>query len=71
VKLSPGILILVSIASCSAQEGNSYGLKPGSVGVFAGAGTTLNNGTHTALDGGVDVGLFKRFGLYAWPANQR
>jgi hypothetical protein len=61
------LILALSFASCSfaQEERPSYGLEPGSVGVFAGAGTTLNNGTHTALDGGVDVGLFKRFGLYA------
>ena len=60
VKFSPGIMILaLTFASSSFAQENSYGLQPGSFGVFAGGGTQIHNGAHPAITGGIDLGLTK------------
>ena len=46
------------------SKGDSYGLRPGSVGAFANGGMQINNGAHPTIGGGMDVGLIKYFGLY-------
>jgi hypothetical protein len=53
------MILALTFASSSFAQENSYGLQPGSFGVFAGGGTQIHNGAHPAITGGIDLGLTK------------
>ena len=57
--------VLVCASSALAQDVTSYGLQRGSIGVFAGGGAQISDGTHPTITWGMDLGLTRYFGLYA------
>jgi hypothetical protein len=59
------ILLLFAPALLSFAQEIPYGLDRGSVGVVVDGGMQIKNGAHPTLNGTVDFGLLKYFGLYA------